>query len=210
MNQPPIEDPKAPTFWEARYNDGRDGWDLGQPAPPFVDLLSGSGTPPPGRLFVPGCGRGYDAIWFAQHGFDVTAVDFAETALRDARRNAKSAGVGVQFLRHDLFTLPASFDHSFDYVIEHTCFAAIPLERRRDYVQLVKRLLKPEGLYIALFFTHGNPGGPPFTTTADEIRSLFGNDFVIEKLEPPARSIERRKGQELFALMHVKRDQNNT
>jgi SAM-dependent methyltransferase len=209
VSQPPTEDPKTPTFWEARYNDGRDGWDLGQPTPPFVDLLQGPDAPPPGRLFVPGCGRGYDAIWFAQHGFDVTAVDFAETALRDARRNAKRAGVNVQFIRHDLFTLPTSFDHNFDYVIEHTCFAAIPPERRRDYVQLVKRLLKPDGSYIALFFTHGNPGGPPFTTTADEIRSLFGSDFVIEKLEPPMRSIERRRGQELFALMRPRSNPEN-
>ena len=35
----------------------------------------------PGKLCIIGCGRGYDAIMFAQKGFDVTAIDFAPSAI---------------------------------------------------------------------------------------------------------------------------------
>lgn len=30
-----------PDFWEARYQQGTTGWDLGEPAPPFVDFYWG-------------------------------------------------------------------------------------------------------------------------------------------------------------------------
>jgi ubiquinone/menaquinone biosynthesis C-methylase UbiE len=201
MTERPDDNPAKPDFWESRYREGNSGWDIAQPAPPFVDLMAQPDAPAPGSLIVPGCGRGHDAIFFAQRGFSVVGVDFAHEAITDARRAAERAGVKVDFVEHDLFTLPSSYDHRFDYVIEHTCFAAIPPTSRPDYVKLVTRLIAPGGLYIAIFFAHGKPGGPPFNTTADEIRALFSPHFSIEKLEPPTRSVEQRAGQELFALM---------
>ncbi len=197
----PQDDPTTSDFWESRYTVGNTGWDIGQAAPPFVDLLVGPDAPRPGSMIVPGCGRGHDVIFFAKHGFTVVGVDFAPSALEDARSAAAIEQLRVDFIEHDIFTLDESYDHRFDYVLEHTCFAAIPPERRQEYVQLVRRLVRPDGLYIALFFSHGKPGGPPFNTTAEEIRTLFSPFFAIEKLEPPARSADQRQGQELFAFM---------
>lgn len=205
MSDEPEDNPNKVSFWEARYGDGRDGWDLGQPAPPFVDLLAGIDAPPPGNMIALGCGRGHDAILFAQHGFQVTAVDFAPSALADARQAAERVGARVDFVQNDLFTLDESYSGRFQYLLEHTCFAAIYPRRREEYVQLVRRLLRPDGLYIALFFAHDRWGGPPFGTHAEELRALFSPYFSIERLEPPARSIEQRKGEELFALMRPRR-----
>lgn len=205
--QPETQDnPSNTDFWESRYAVGNTGWDIGQPAPPFVDLMLGherkrGAAPAPGFMIVPGCGRGHDAIFFAKHGFTVVGVDFAPSPIADARSAAIVERVKVDFVEHDIFTLDESYNQRFDYVLEHTCFAAIPPERRPEYVELVKRLLRPDGLYIALFFLHGKPGGPPFNTTAEEIRDLFSPFFTIEKLEPPTRSAKQRQGQELFALM---------
>jgi methyl halide transferase len=195
------EDPDAPRFWERRYEAGNTGWDIGQPAPPFVDLMAAAGAPSPGTMIVPGCGRGHDAIFFAQRGFGVTGVDFAHAAIEDAREAARRAGIAVDFVEHDLFTLPPSYDHKFKYVLEHTCFSGIPLARREEYVRLVARLIEPGGLYIALFFTHGKPGGPPFNTTPEDMRALFSPYFTIERLEPAVRSISQRQGEEHLAIM---------
>jgi methyl halide transferase len=131
----------------------------------------------------------------------VTGVDFAHAAIEKARVTAQQAGVAVDFVERDLFALPASYDHRFKYVLEHTCFSGIPPGRREEYVRVVARLIQPGGLYIAIFFTHGKPGGPPFNTTPEEVRALFGPYFAIEKLEPPARSVAQRHGEEHFALM---------
>lgn len=188
-------------YWDAHYRQGNTGWDLGGPAPPFGDLLAGPDAPPPGRLVALGAGRGHDAILFAQAGFDVLGIDFAPTAVSEARERAAQAGVAARFEQRDLFDLPAAWDGTFDYVLEHTCVSALPPARLPAYVEVVHRLLAPTGRYLALFFTHGRPGGPPFSITPEEIQQLFAPHFVIDYLGPPARSAPQRQGQETFALM---------
>ncbi len=191
-------------FWEGHYREGNTGWDLGAPAPPFVDLLAEPSPPGPGSMIVLGAGRGHDALLFARHGFRVTALDFAESAVRETREAARKAGLAVETARHDFFTLPPEYDSSFDYALEHTFFVAIDPGRREEYVQIVRRLLKPGGLFIALFYAHGRPGGPPFATSEDEVRALFDRYFTIKRLEVPVRSVKPRQGLELLALMHPK------
>src|SRR4051812_31658695 len=111
----------APAYWDAQYQHGTTGWDIGGPAPAFVDLLAGPDAPPPGRLIVPGCGRGHDVLLFARAGFDVLGVDFAPLAVAEAGAAAAQIGVAVRFAPADLFDLPAAPDHTFAYLLEHTC-----------------------------------------------------------------------------------------
>ncbi|MEO8289208.1 MAG: methyltransferase domain-containing protein [Chloroflexota bacterium] len=196
-----VNDPARPDFWEERYRQLDIPWDLSGPAPQFVALAEGAHAPLPGRMIVLGCGRGNDAIFFAGKGFDVTAVDFAPTALQAAEQAAEAAGVKIDFLQADMFALPQAYHHAFDYVLEHTCFAAIPPERREEYVGVVHSLLKSDGLYIAILFAHGRQGGPPFTTDPTEARDLFSPRFSIEQLEITPNSVKQREGKELFGLM---------
>lgn len=57
------------TFWEDRYQTDTARWDIGQAAPPFVQLLASADAPAPGRMVVLGMGRGHDALLFAERGF---------------------------------------------------------------------------------------------------------------------------------------------
>jgi hypothetical protein len=197
----PIEDPG---YWDAHYARGDTGWDIGSPAPAFVDLLAGPDAPAPGRMIVPGCGRGHDALLFARAGFDVLGIDFAPRAVAAATAAAARAGVSARFAQADWFDLPPAWNGTFDYVLEHTFLSAFAPNRRPEYVAVVARLLRPMGRYIALFFTHGRPGGPPFAITGGEIETVFTPRFHIEYLAPPARSVPQRQGQELFALLRLR------
>ena len=196
-NSPTSQPVNQPDFWEAAYQEGRAGWDLGGPAPAFEQLLGGAKRPTPGRAAVIGCGRGHDALRFARDGFTVVGFDFAPSAVTAARRAAATAGLSAEFVQSDIFSLPTGYHEAFDYVIEHTCFCAIDPARRPDYVGVVQGLLRPGGELIGIFFAHGRPGGPPFTTDAADVRRLFAGLFTIETLGPAA-SIESRRGQELF------------
>jgi SAM-dependent methyltransferase len=198
QDQPDIS---RPDFWEGAYQQDQTGWDLGQAAPPFVALLGGDDAPQPGRLLVPGCGRGPDALLFARHGFDVTGVDFAPSAVAAATAAARSAGLPVSFVEADLFTLGRRWPGRFDYVAEHTCFCAIDPARRPEYVEVVRDLLRPGGELLAIFYAHGRAGGPPYTTTEAEIRALFEPRFIIGSLAPAVNSVPRRQGQELFGRL---------
>src|SRR6185369_11240799 len=49
----------------------------------------------PGRALDAGCGHGSETLWLAARGWQVTAVDFAATALAYARSRAEAMGPDV-------------------------------------------------------------------------------------------------------------------
>jgi SAM-dependent methyltransferase len=191
----------SPDKWEADYRLHTDGWDLGGPSS-VLRRLAESGLLQPGKMLVPCAGRGHDAREFARHGFQVTAVDFAETAVSEMRRLAE-AEAPVEIVQHDIFAMSHALDGTFDYVLEYTCFCAIDPRRRAEYADLVRRLLKPGGLFIDLAFPLGRrPGGPPFAVSEAELLGLFQDrGFKLLSSEIPNDSARQRRGaEELFIL----------
>jgi len=192
-------DVNLPDKWQADYERKSDGWDLGAATPAFKRLAA-SRRFQPGRMVVPGAGRGHDAREFARHGFEVTAIDFAPHAVDEMKRLADPAAP-IEILQHDLFDLPRTLDQSFDYLLEYTCFCAIDPRRRTDYADVVTRLLKPGAVYIDMVFPlDGRAGGPPFSVSEEEVMSLFTQrGFALLWREKPEDSIAPRKhAEELF------------
>jgi ubiquinone/menaquinone biosynthesis C-methylase UbiE len=76
-----------------------------------------------------GCGEGADAIWLAEHGWTVVAVDVSSTALARAREAAASRGVAdrIEFVEHDLTSsLPGG---SFDLVSAQFLHSTVDMDR---------------------------------------------------------------------------------
>lgn len=193
----PIPDP---TDWEARYRAGDMPWDKGSAAPPLVDFLARLQLR--GEVLVPGCGPGHDVRAIASQpgaAASVTGLDVAPTGIAMAMSHPPVAN--ERYEQGDLFALPEQWTGRFDWVVEHTCFCAIPPYRRSDYVQAVFHVLKPGGLYLAIFYMNpDHPSGPPHGSTREEISGLF--DPFSELLEEwmPRHAFEGREGRELCQL----------
>ncbi len=187
-------------YWESLYRAGDTGWDKGRVAPPIARLLSEGHVAKGGRVAVIGAGRGHEAVAAAKAGFAVTGVDFAPSAAQAMREAGVQAGARFEVLQADLFELPSLRAEPFDAVLEHTCFCAIPVERREAYVQAVRAVLEPNGLLLGLFYAHGRPDGPPFDTSEAEVRRLFSPWFELERLRVASDSFENRAGKELEAV----------
>lgn len=198
------DDVNSASNWDSYYENNRDGWDLGGPTPIFRRLAS-SARFDPGRMLVLGAGRGYDAREFSRHGFQVTAVDFAANAVNEMKRLAEE-DAPLEILQQDIFTFPTQYDGVFDYVLEYICFCAIDPGRRNEYADVVKRLLKPNGLFIDLAYPlDGRRNGPPFGFSDKEILELFEKrGFELLSREKPEDSIPRRKNaEELFVFQKI-------
>lgn len=67
---------------------------------------------PPGRALDLGAGEGGDALWLAERGWRVVAVDISDTAIDRGRRAAAQAGLEIEWISADLtsWTPPGSFD----------------------------------------------------------------------------------------------------
>jgi len=200
-----VEDPvNTAEFWEACYETEMDSWDIGAPTPIFERL---SKHIPRGNICVIGCGRGYDVVTFAKAGFEVTAIDFARSAVLATRENARKAEVDVTVLREDLFNLPETLYSKFDYILEYTCFCAINPVRRFEYDRVVWQLLKPDGKLLGLFFPLDkdvSEGGPPWGVNISELHKLFSLHWALESEEMPKESIEPRVDREVLMIWKKK------
>ena len=76
---PEREMAEAPN-WDDLYRRGTPAWETNRPAAELVSAVE-AGRIHPCPILELGCGSGADAVYLAQQGFDVTAVDCAAIAL---------------------------------------------------------------------------------------------------------------------------------
>ena len=75
-----------PKLWEEHYAERDRVWS----GRVNVRLAEVAESLPPGRALDLGCGEGGDAMWLAERGWHVTAVDISQTALDRAAADARS------------------------------------------------------------------------------------------------------------------------
>src|SRR5699024_9482166 len=93
--------PNSVAAWEERYSGSEDTVWSGNPNEALVATVA---EMTPGRVLDVGCGEGADAIWLAEHGWDVTGIDLSTTAIDRARTAAEARGVHPEFAVGDVST----------------------------------------------------------------------------------------------------------
>jgi len=190
--------------WEAAYQSNETPWDKGRAHPALVAWLSENRLT--GEILVPGCGSGHDVRALAAHPLaNVIGLDLAPSA---KNRAEKFPPVGKEtYITADFLSGTAFPAKSFDALFEHTCFCAIPRARRADYACTVSRLLKPGGLFLAIFYrnpSHGGDDAPPFGCSMEEADALFGPGFLLLQEKTTIPTFEGREGREVLRVMRRK------
>jgi SAM-dependent methyltransferase len=90
--------PVTPDEWDRRYAERDRIWS----GAPNGTLVVEASALPAGRALDVGCGEGADALWLAEQGWQVTAVDVSRVALARAATAAAAAGVEVRWLVADI------------------------------------------------------------------------------------------------------------
>lgn len=173
-------------------------WEIG-PRSELVELVTEGRIDPSShpRALDLGCGAGANAIWLAQHGFDVTGIDFSRVALARARRAAAEAETAVRFIQGDLTTpTVAGMATAYDLLVDYGTLDDLRGAGREAMASTVKRLARPGGLFLLWCFYGARSELPVFSTGGPskafpgllpgEEDRLFGDVFAIERLaEPP-------------------------
>ncbi len=156
--------------WQDRYDAGKTGWDRGNVNPAMTTWME-EGKLRPCRILIPGCGRGHEAIAMAEAGFDVTAIDFATSAVEHLKREVQRRGLKANVVQSDLFAFCES--EPFDAIYEQTCLCAIDPSQWNTYQQLLACWLRPQGTLFALFMQSEQHHAPPFSCDLLAMRGLF-------------------------------------
>ena len=104
--------------WEERYREGTTPWDSGLPSKELQRILTEQEISD-GRALELGCGTGTNAVFLAEQGFDVTAVDCASLALERARTKADDAGVRVRWVEVDVQNPSHHWPQSLRATVSH-------------------------------------------------------------------------------------------
>ncbi|HUR08751.1 MAG TPA: class I SAM-dependent methyltransferase [Nonomuraea sp.] len=198
-------DEDAELFWERHYRTRRT-WDAR-----VNPLLAETAAPlRPGVALEVGCGAGGDAIWLAQRGWYVTAVDISATAVERVRERARDLGVAdrVATEQHDLArSFPAG---QFDLVSAQYFHTPFPLLRSR-VLRTAARALRPGGLLLIV--DHGStapwswnqdPGihHPTPTETAAEL-DLAPAHWSVLRADMPRRRATGPAGESATVIDNI-------
>lgn len=167
---------------------GRPPWDSGISPPELLDFLK---EHLPGRAIDLGCGTGTNVITLAQHGWQVTGVDFAPRAVRIAERKIKQANVKAQVYVGDVTKLK-NVSGPFDLALDMGCFHGV--EDRAAYLNELNRLLAAGGHWLMYGRCKAAPRlpGPGLAATdldliqAQGFRLLWRKDGLDKRERPSA------------------------
>ena len=117
----------------AKYSAQTAGYDAecrGETSPQLLALCR-TNFPAGGRVLVPGCGAGNEAIALARAGFAVTGCDFLPEMIKAASENARVAAVSIQFFTADLTDFPRRNERWDGVFFTPRLYSLIPGAARR-------------------------------------------------------------------------------
>ncbi len=171
--------------WDTRYSERDGGMWSGRPNGRLVAEVADLA---PGRALDIGCGEGADAVWLAQRGWTVTAIDVSDVALARAREAGERVGAAVEWVCGDVLRTPFPAG-SFDLVSMQ--YPALPKAAGEAAVRTLLDTVRPGGLLLAVYHDldhdhreHMKSEGfdPADYVDVDDLRRLLGEDFMVESL----------------------------
>ena len=174
--------------WEFKYRGG----EFDPHREPSSILRKNIGLFPRGKALDLAAGEGRNAIFLAERGFEVEAVDISRTALRRTKKAGRARGVEIKTLAADLdsFVIPKGrYDLILDFYF---------LDRR--LVRGIKRGLKKKGMVLFETYTTGQqdlaPGGPSkerYLLKPNELLRLFRGFHILFYREGIVREGGKRR-----------------
>jgi 2-polyprenyl-3-methyl-5-hydroxy-6-metoxy-1,4-benzoquinol methylase len=162
--------------WDAMLTAQQPGFNTA-PNPFLVRMASGR---TPGRALDVGMGQGRNAIWLAQHGWNVTGFDPAPQAIALVNRIASAQGL-------PLTAVVAGIDE-FEFGEEQWDLIVLSYVDSRRVIPAIQRALRPQGIVVLEAFhrdaTRDRSIGSVVVYDSDELPALFSELTVLVEEKP--------------------------
>ena len=186
-------------YWSKLYEEDKTGWDIGHVSTPiatYIDQLEDKTI----KILIPGAGNSYEAEYLQREGFEnVHVLDISKIPLDNLKERVPSFPK-EHLIQSNFFELSGAYD----LILEQTFFCSFEptKENRTAYALQMKKLLKPGGKLVGLWFKHplNINGGRPFGGSKPEYVSYLEPYFKVKIFEDAHNSIKPRLGNELFGI----------
>jgi tellurite methyltransferase len=172
--------------WNERYRS--EDYVEGAPTPLLIDTASGM---KPGRALDLACGTGRNAVWLAEHGWSVTAVDGSQAAIEMVRKRGPKIDARVADLEAGEYTIEPS---AWDLIV-------MCLYLQHNLFEPVKRGVVPGGAVLALILM-SQPGedSTKHRVRPGELRDYFPRWEILYYHEgPPGDMVHQRAAAGIVA-----------
>lgn len=153
--------------------------------------------PPHSEILVPLCGKSLDMLWLRDQGHRVLGVELSEKAVGAfftenqlvpaiSREGSFSrySSADLTLLCGDFFALTAQHLVNTAAVYDRASLIALPPAMRQDYVEHLRATLPPAVpiLLVTINYQQEQMQGPPFSVSAEEVASLYGEYYEISNI----------------------------
>jgi SAM-dependent methyltransferase len=190
--------------WDARYAEPKLLWS----ATPNRFLVAEVAGLEPGRALDLACGEGRNALWLAERGWRVTAVDFSGVAIEKAQRRAQDEGREVDFVCADLLEYEPE-EAAYDLVL--VFYLQLPAVELAQVLAQGARALAPGGTFLLVGHDLknisdgvGGPSDPTVLYTPEDIVAALPA-LEIEKAERVLRDVPASDRPAIDALVRARR-----
>jgi SAM-dependent methyltransferase len=191
------------TDWDNRYRTKELVWT----AEPNRFVVAETESLPPGRVLDLAAGEGRNAVWFAERGWQATAVDFSEVAMAKAADLAAHRGVRIETVVADVTTYEPS-PGTYDLVV--VAYLQVPAPDRVAALAHAADALADRGTMVVVGHDRSNlrggwggPKDPAVQGTPEELAaSLRELGLRIVKAELVEREVDTPEGRRV-AIDHV-------
>ena len=192
--------------WDERYRERELVWSVGPNAVVAEELADH----PRGRVLDLAAGEGRNALWLAEQGFEVEAVEFSPVAIDKAGALAARRGVTVTFTLADL-TEPLSLAPALVVLV---AYLHLPRAVERDVLRRAAALVASGGTFLLIAHARrnledgvGGPQDPELLPTVEEVTAAIdGTGLVVERAGEVTRDVEvegvQRRAIDLLVRAH--------
>lgn len=176
-----------PTFWNDRYAQNEASY--GVHPNRFIEGSLPKHVQAPSDVLELATGTGRNAVWAAQQGYNVTALDYSETGLRLAEKEAKRTGAPIETICADVSSWRT--DRAWDAVA--VSYLHLPPALHDSLFSTIMHALRPGGFLVGEWFApdqmrlgyeSGGPRAIDFLLEADQYREfLVGGRFLTLRQE---------------------------
>jgi SAM-dependent methyltransferase len=192
--------------WDRRYAESERVWSAG----PNQFVEAEAAALPPGRALDLAAGEGRNALWLAERGWEVLAVDFSRVALERGRREAGARGLSVDFVQADLTRWqPAPGAHDLVLLV----YLHLPWDQMVPVIRAAAEAVAPGGTLLLVAHDlknlqggHGGPQDAGVLYTPAQVVAELG-ELEIGRAETVERRVNTENGDRiaLDALVRARR-----
>lgn len=155
--------------WDERYGDADLVWSVG----PNRSVAELTADLTPGRALDVAAGEGRNALWLAERGWHVTAIDFSQVAVERGRRLARDRDVVVDWRVADVTRAPFE-EGGYELVV--VSYLHLPRAELADVHARAARAVAPGGTLVIVGHDvtnleegHGGPQDRDVLIAPDEV-----------------------------------------